>query len=290
MESQHGFTGTTSEMQTDTRGVPGGVPVGVHSSSQGRGGLFAVLPGLVDHPRHAGRPVVSLSSGTPITTAPHVTSELDKAHRVDHRPHLAPTPNDRATTRRSPPPQRQHPPPVTRRPLARPLPGLQACRSTPRPRHAPVRTRPTISGPPYAEACCPAPRGSTVNTRWMCSRNSVMKFWRNVVVSASEISPDSANTSGRKWMYASGAVIWRALQKLSTPRRLCCATAVPICPIDAPITAAGMWSNEFCPHGREAQSIAFFNAPGMDRLYSGVTNRTASDAARASLSARASGG
>lgn len=126
MESQHGFTGTTSEMQTDTRGVPGGVPVGVHSSSQGRGGLFAVLPGLVDHPRHAGRPVVSLSSGTPITTAPHVTSELDKAHRVDHRPHLAPTPNDRATTRRSPPPQRQHPPPVTRRPLARPLPGLQA--------------------------------------------------------------------------------------------------------------------------------------------------------------------
>ena len=26
------------------------------------------------------------------------------------------------------------------------------------------------------------------------------------------------------------------------------------------------------PHGRDAQSIAFFNAPGIDRLYSGLTN------------------
>ena len=56
------------------------------------------------------------------------------------------------------------------------------------------------------------------------------------------------------------------------------------------MTAAGMWSKEFCPHGRDAQSIAFFNAPGIDRLYSGVTNRTASTAAIASLSAPASGG
>jgi hypothetical protein len=38
-----------------------------------------------------------------------------------------------------------------------------------------------------------------------------------------------------------------------------------------------MWSNAFWPHGREAQSMAFFSAPGIDRLYSGVTNRTASD-------------
>jgi hypothetical protein len=66
--------------------------------------------------------------------------------------------------------------------------------------------------------------------------------------------------------------------------------AVPICPMDAPITAAGMWSKEFWPHGREAQSIAFFSAPGMERLYSGVTNRIASDRAIASFSARASGG
>ena len=56
------------------------------------------------------------------------------------------------------------------------------------------------------------------------------------------------------------------------------------------MTAAGMWSNEFWPHGRDAQSMAFFSAPGIDRLYSGVTNSTASDAAIASLSAMASGG
>ena len=36
--------------------------------------------------------------------------------------------------------------------------------------------------------------------------------------------------------------------------------------------------------------MAFFNAPGMERLYSGVTKRTASEAAIASFSARASGG
>src|SRR4051794_28563401 len=91
-------------------------------------------------------------------------------------------------------------------------------------------------------------------------------------------------------MYASGEVICRALQKLSTARRDCWATAVPIAPMDAPIIPAGMWWNEFCPHGRDAQSIAFFSAPGMDRLYSGVTKSTASDRAIASLSSRASGG
>ena len=60
--------------------------------------------------------------------------------------------------------------------------------------------------------------------------------------------------------------------------------------MDAPITPAGMWSKAFWPHGREAQSMAFFSAPGIERLYSGVTNRTASDWRIASLSAVASGG
>src|SRR3954453_14981236 len=60
--------------------------------------------------------------------------------------------------------------------------------------------------------------------------------------------------------------------------------------MDAPITPAGRWWKDFCPHGREAQSMAFFKAPGMERLYSGVTNSTASEAAIASLSAVASGG
>ena len=63
-------------------------------------------------------------------------------------------------------------------------------------------------------------------------------------------------------MYASSAFIWGELQKLNTLRRLCCATAVPIEPVDAPITADGLRANEFVPHGRLAQSIAFFRAAG----------------------------
>jgi hypothetical protein len=41
--------------------------------------------------------------------------------------------------------------------------------------------------------------------------------------------------------------------------------------------AVGTWSKAFWPHGRDAQSMAFFKAPGMDRLYSGVTNKMAWD-------------
>src|SRR5215212_1015343 len=103
-------------------------------------------------------------------------------------------------------------------------------------------------------------------------------------------SPSSRNRSAEYVMYASGEVSCRALQKLRTARRDCWPTAVPIAPMDAPITPAGMWWKEFCPHGREAQSMAFFKAPGMERLYSGVTNSTASELEIASLSALASGG
>ena len=113
---------------------------------------------------------------------------------------------------------------------------------------------------------------------------------RNVLVVSSVTWPSPGKISGVYVRYASGAVICRALQKLSTARRLCWASAVPICPIDAPITAAGMWWNAFCPHGRDAQSMAFFSAPGMERLYSGVTNRTAWERCIASLSASASSG
>ena len=54
--------------------------------------------------------------------------------------------------------------------------------------------------------------------------------------------------------------------------------------------ADGLRLKEFVPEGRLAQSIAFFRPPGIDRLYSGVTKRTPSTAAIASLSATASGG
>src|SRR5271163_4122456 len=73
-------------------------------------------------------------------------------------------------------------------------------------------------------------------------------------------------------------------------RRFCCATAVPSVPGDAPITADGLDAKEFAFHGRLAQSIAFLRLPGMLRLYSGVTNNTASTAAIAALNAWAAGG
>src|SRR5437868_6401384 len=91
-------------------------------------------------------------------------------------------------------------------------------------------------------------------------------------------------------MYASGEFICGELQKPRTLRSCCCAMAVPIAPGEVPITAEGFRENEFLPYGRLAQSIAFLSPPGIERLYSGVTNNTASAAAIASLNAFAGGG
>src|SRR5437588_8168759 len=46
-------------------------------------------------------------------------------------------------------------------------------------------------------------------------------------------------------------------------------------PVDAPMIAAGLPFQALSPWGGEAQSIAFFNTPDTDQLYSGVTNRIA---------------
>jgi hypothetical protein len=47
----------------------------------------------------------------------------------------------------------------------------------------------------------------------------------------------------------------------------------PGAPMEAPITPAGFPANALWPYGREALSMAFFRTPGIERLYSGVTNR-----------------
>ena len=65
---------------------------------------------------------------------------------------------------------------------------------------------------------------------------------------------------------------------------------MPIAPGEVPITADGFRANEFFPQGRLAQSIAFLRPPGIERLYSGVTNSTASKSAMPSLNALATGG
>src|SRR6476661_5224803 len=91
-------------------------------------------------------------------------------------------------------------------------------------------------------------------------------------------------------MYASIAFISGELQKAMMLRRCCCATAVPILPGEVPMMPDGLRAKELVPQGRLAQSIAFFSPPGIDRLYSGVTNSTASTDAIALLSAFAGGG
>src|SRR4051812_4222579 len=113
---------------------------------------------------------------------------------------------------------------------------------------------------------------------------------RNSAVVGSVTSPSSVIKLGVNWMYASIAFIKGELQKARMLRRCCWPTAVPILPGEVPMIAEGFLANEFLPQGRPPQSIAFLSAPGTERLYSGVTKKTASTAAIASFSARAGGG
>src|SRR5215212_4307854 len=117
-----------------------------------------------------------------------------------------------------------------------------------------------------------------------------MNVLRNSRVDSTVTSPSSLMRPGVNSMYASIAFICGELQKLRILFRCCWATAVPIFPGDVPIIADGFRENEFLPHGRLAQSIAFLSAPGIDRLYSGVTKRTASTEEIACFSACGAGG
>jgi hypothetical protein len=67
-------------------------------------------------------------------------------------------------------------------------------------------------------------------------------------------------------------------------------TAVPTPPGEAPMIPVGLRAKELVPQGLEPQSMAFFRAPGTDRLNSGETNRMPSEPSTAVLSARPSGG
>src|ERR1022692_3654951 len=61
-------------------------------------------------------------------------------------------------------------------------------------------------------------------------------------------------------------------------------------PVLAPIPATGLLASaEVAGVGREAQSTAFLSTPGIDPLYSGVTNRTASASRMAAMSLSAPG-
>src|SRR6187200_1643779 len=120
--------------------------------------------------------------------------------------------------------------------------------------------------------------------------NSAMYCRRNCSIDSLATRPSAVIRPGSNWTYASTEFIRGELQNARMLRRCCWPTAVPIFPGDVPMTPDGLRVNEFVPYGRLAQSIAFLRPPGIDRLYSGVTNSTASTAAIASLRALATGG
>lgn len=64
----------------------------------------------------------------------------------------------------------------------------------------------------------------------MRSRNSAVKPVSKPFVDSSATAPFPGKISGLFRTHASGAIIWRAFQKLRTSRRFCWATAVQIRP------------------------------------------------------------
>src|SRR3954447_15204216 len=92
------------------------------------------------------------------------------------------------------------------------------------------------------------------------------------------------------WPTASSTSVTRAPAAASTLRSSACAQTAPNIPVLAPITATGLLRSGFDTSGREAQSTAFFSTPGIDELYSGVANRTASASAIARLRATTGAG
>ncbi|CAA9519710.1 MAG: hypothetical protein AVDCRST_MAG45-2418 [uncultured Solirubrobacterales bacterium] len=77
---------------------------------------------------------------------------------------------------------------------------------------------------------------------------------------------------------------------LRTLRSSACAHTAPNRPVDAPMTAAGLLRRALSGYGREAQSSAFFSAPGGEALYPGVAMSSASASRMAWRSSRTARG
>src|SRR5919109_667347 len=76
-----------------------------------------------------------------------------------------------------------------------------------------------------------------------------------------------------------------APEAFSVLRPSACAQTAPNRPVLAPMTAEGLSRSTLSGKGRDAQSIAFFRAPGSDALYSGVAIKSASASSTASRNA-----
>ena len=111
-------------------------------------------------------------------------------------------------------------------------------------------------------------RGTVSKTEWINPHS-----WIHIDVK----EPDGKVVTWAVECGAPNSLLRRGLNKLSIPP-------------GTELAVDGFRAKEFCPHGRLAQSISFFSPPGMDRLYSGVTKRTASTSAIAFFSACATGG
>src|SRR5436190_1039766 len=136
------------------------------------------------------------------------------------------------------------------------------------------------------------PLGSTIAhqnqaTTWRSSRfrtsaASTSTASARLVRIPSSVRPSSSN---RVWACGTGSSrsSTRAPSAARTLRSSACAQTAPKAPVLAPTTATGLFRSALVATGRETQSITFFSCPGMEALYSGVENSTASAFAIASF-------
>src|SRR5919201_1973262 len=125
------------------------------------------------------------------------------------------------------------------------------------------------------------------------SRAAATSFVTTSASSSRRFSSTSSPSSSKRvgaWPNATSASTTRAPVALSALRSSACAQTAPNAPVLAPTTATGLFRSTFVASGREAQSIAFLSWPGMDALYSGVANSTASALAIASFRRATLGG
>ena len=106
----------------------------------------------------------------------------------------------------------------------------------------------------------------------------VRKLSKNLRVVSSLTVPSASMSPGLSTMYISGWAMRCRCRVGRIERSMSCAIAVPTAPGVMPAMAAGFPDHEFLPHGLVPQSIAFLMIGVVERLYSGVTNSTASDA------------
>ena len=107
------------------------------------------------------------------------------------------------------------------------------------------------------------------------SPRACMNTMRNLRLPSLMSGPLLSNSLLAPPTWASGWAIEGAFRKTSYRWMWWLAPKPPMAPGDALMIAVGFLSHTLLPSGREPTSSVFFSVAGTDRLYSGVTNRTA---------------